>query len=101
MSIVMSALILSSNVPVAYCAMLSVPDIAVKNVTACRVFRDVKLGLIKDDTGTNNANTVIPNRLRLGPTIEVSKLDKLRTRQINVEITRMTTIAPPFPDEFA
>ena len=95
MSIVMSAIILSSNVPAAYCAMLSVLDIAVNNAMACRVFRDVKLGLIDD--GLNNTSTIVPpSRLRFGPSHDMamkdSMFDKIRTRQINVEITQITTI---------
>jgi len=48
LSIVFAALSLSPNIPPAYHAMLSIPNLALENSMACRVFRAVKLGFIKD-----------------------------------------------------
>jgi len=98
LSIVMSAMVLSPGVPPVYRAMLSVPNIALENAMACRVFRAVKLGLIKDVRTTSYFGTTTPSsRLQFAPDQDIalkqSTFDSTRNTQVNVKISKATDIA--------
>lgn len=49
MSIVAAVLILMPGVPPVLRAMFAIPNTALQNAMACRVYRQIKLGLIKED----------------------------------------------------
>jgi len=69
MNIAAMAVILSPSVPPVLRATLVVPNIALSNVMACRVFRHVKLGLIKDiyTLTTETASTAASLSLQFNP----------------------------------
>ena len=50
MNIVSMAVILTPSIPPIIRAMFTVPNVALQNTMACRVYRLLKLGLIQDDT---------------------------------------------------
>jgi hypothetical protein len=56
-SIVVAATALSPSVPPFYRAMVSIPNVALENAMACRVFRAVGLGFIRDDVGSVQVST--------------------------------------------
>lgn len=41
------AMILSPSIPPVYRAMFTIPNVAIENAMACKVFRDIKLGIIQ------------------------------------------------------
>ena len=51
-------MILIPNIPAIYHLMFSIPNLALENAMACRVYRAVKLGLIKNPESTQYVNTV-------------------------------------------
>jgi len=51
-------MILIPNLPTIYHSMFSVPNLALENAMACRVYRAVILGFIKDPESTHHGNTV-------------------------------------------
>lgn len=55
------ALLLTPSISLAYQGMLTVPNVALQNSMACRVFRLLKLGIINDDgAAMASAPSVIP-----------------------------------------
>ena len=50
MNIVSMVVILTPSVPPIIRAMFTVPNVALQNTMACRVYRLLKLGIIRDDT---------------------------------------------------
>jgi len=105
LSIVMSAMVLSPSIPPVYRAMFSVPNIALENSMACRVFRAVKLGLIKDVQGSSNyGSTLPPSRLRFGAdqdtALKQPTFGDSRNTQVNLEILKTTNIAQYSGDDF-
>ena len=48
LSIVFAAMLVSPDIPPIFHSILSVPNLALENAMACRVFRAVKLGFVKD-----------------------------------------------------
>ena len=50
MNIVSMVVILTPSVPPIIRAMFTVPNVALQNTMACRVYRLLKLGVIRDDT---------------------------------------------------
>ena len=51
-------MLLIPNIPTTYHSMFSVPNLALENAMACRVYRAVKLGLIKNPESTQYGNTI-------------------------------------------
>ncbi|KIM78349.1 hypothetical protein PILCRDRAFT_75720, partial [Piloderma croceum F 1598] len=58
LNIVFATMILIPNLPTIYHSMFSVPNLALKNAMACRVYRAVILGFIKDPESTHHGNTI-------------------------------------------
>jgi hypothetical protein len=86
--------------------MFSVPNIALENSMACRVFRAVKLGFIKDVHNSLSYPSTLPSsRLRFGPDHDIalkqSTFDSKRDAQVNLEITKTTEIAQYPEDDYS
>ncbi|KAL5481016.1 hypothetical protein ACEPAI_9957 [Sanghuangporus weigelae] len=47
-------MILAPSVPPVYRAMFTIPSLAIENAMACKVYRDVKFGLIRESGGSNS-----------------------------------------------
>ncbi|KAK7682214.1 hypothetical protein QCA50_014801 [Cerrena zonata] len=60
-------ILLCPSIPIAYKDMCPIPEIALQNILTCRVFRDLKLGVIYDDPAsvpsqqTFNVQIVVPS----------------------------------------
>jgi hypothetical protein len=52
LNIVFAIMLISPSIPVLYRPILSIPNLTLKNAMACRVYRAVKLGLVKNFSGT-------------------------------------------------
>jgi hypothetical protein len=83
-----------SSVPPVYQTMLSVPNLALENAMACRVYRAVKLGLIRDYHSSHYAITV-PSLSTTNPTnhelaFKRPTLNESRNMEVNVNITTST-----------
>jgi len=91
LSITTTVMVLSSSVPPVFHALFSVPNIALESAMACRVFRDVKLGLIKDAHFTTNGPSSSMQFKNSGSfALKQSTFDNLRNIQVNVGITQTT-----------
>ena len=94
-SIALVALLLSPSVPSVYQGILSVPNIALENAMACRVYRAVKLGVIKNpqytvfELSARSHNTDEWNREF---TFKQPTLDRSPNVQINVDVMRTTDV---------
>lgn len=90
-------MVLSPSVPPVFHAMFSVPNIALESAMACRVFRAVKLGFIKDTHLTTNGSTLRSTRLQFdnGDSIALkqSTPDSSQNVHVNVDITKTTDFA--------
>ncbi|THH31273.1 hypothetical protein EUX98_g2912 [Antrodiella citrinella] len=65
MNIVAMVLILTPSVPPVLRAMFAIPNAALQNTMACRVYRKLKLGLIKEDSPSLSQSTFsTTNRIR-------------------------------------
>jgi len=90
-------MLIAPGIPAVYHSMLSLPDLALANAMACRVFRAVKLGFIKSfqsthynsrNTGRSSAPDATGNELAFKrPT-----LHEARNLQVNVAISTTTDI---------
>jgi hypothetical protein len=91
-------MLLAPGIPSVYHAMLSVPNIGLENAMACRVFRAVKLGFIKDPDSTlfgsiNQSYSAAREQSGLElafkrPTVASSNLE------VSVDISKATTTEP-------
>jgi len=105
LSIVTSAMVLAPGVPAVYHAMFTIPNIALENSMACRVFRAVKLGLIKDPNATTTFGTTIGTgrgRYDTGPEFAMKQraYEDSRNMSVNVEITRTMDVAEDTEDGY-
>lgn len=106
MNIVAMVLILTPSVPPVLQAMFSIPNVALQNAMACRVFRQLKLGLIRE-TPTMGGSSSHPTGnlsgpIRLVPTsrsnINMSNIDSKNFRNSSrgdVESTFMPELHSP------
>jgi len=97
LNIVFAAMVLVPNIPAVYHSMLSVPNIALENSMACRVYRAVKLGLIKNHQSTRFGLSFLSSSAPSAPeqpghefASKTPPLDDPHNIQINVDITRTT-----------
>ncbi|TDL21970.1 hypothetical protein BD410DRAFT_789054 [Rickenella mellea] len=88
------AMILSPSVPPVLRAILTVPNLALENAMACRVFRDVRFGLIRNDATIQSSR---PNGSTLPSSYQYSRktgqsgtlIDSVATRDIGgVSVTK-------------
>ena len=93
LSIVTSIMILAPGVPAVYRAILVVPNIALENSMACRVYRAIKLGLVKDTQSTIRPHTAL-DETGYEFAIKRSAINNPHSIQINVDITRTTDLTP-------
>jgi hypothetical protein len=88
-----------SSVPITYRTMFSVPNIALMNIMACRVFRNTKFGVFRETSistsrmGTakdgDRSASVIPLSLRKTPhTMNRTEVDTIQFMHSGVEITK-------------
>ena len=89
-------MILIPNIPTIYHSMFSIPNLALESAMACRVYRAVKLGFIKNPESTQYGNTVgFPSALK-EPDHELAfkqpTLDESRSMHFIVNITQATDI---------
>jgi hypothetical protein len=92
-SIALVTLLLSPSVPSVYQAILSVPNIALENAMACRVYRAVKLGVIKNPQSTVfelSARSHIIDEWNRELSFKQPTLDQSPNVQVNVDIMRTT-----------
>ena len=91
--IVYAVMILTPDIPAVYHTMLAIPKLALQNAMACRVYRAVKLGFIKDPPSTHIGTTL---RFNSAPSESDHELpftrptsDKSRNVQITVNTTHL------------
>jgi hypothetical protein len=89
-------MILIPNIPIIYHSMFSIPNLALENAMACRVYRAVKLGFIRNPESTQYGHTVgFPSALK-EPDHELAfkqpTLDESRSMHVIVNITQTTDI---------
>ena len=92
-SIALVTLLLSPSVPSVYQAILSVPNIALENAMACRVYRAVKLGVIKNPQYTVfelSTRSHIADEWNRELASKQPTLDRSPNVQINVDVMRTT-----------
>jgi len=86
-----------TTVPITYRTMFTVPNIALMNIMACRVFRNTKFGFIRETTISTSkigsqtertAASVIPLSLRKGSNPSHTVLENTRSVGRGVEITK-------------
>lgn len=80
-----SVMVLAPHVPPVYHAMFTIPNVALMNSMACRVFRAIKFGTLKaKPTTTLTTKTSIPTKWQRYPTTAISDID----RPITIEKTK-------------
>ena len=88
-------MLISPGVPVLYRPILSIPNLALENAMACRVYRAVKLGLIKDFPSTHFGISTPSSGARDNSgndfTLKNRNLNGSTSLQINVDIATTTT----------
>lgn len=91
MNIVAMVLILTPSVPPVLRAMFAIPNAALQNAMASRVYRQLKLGLIKEDDSTlvRSTSTSTTNRIRFASTSKFSAGNG-SSRRSEVESVEMT-----------
>jgi hypothetical protein len=94
LSIVFATMLIAPSVPAVYHSMFSVPNLALENAMACRVYRAVKLGFIKNLQGTNYGISLRSSSARDDSghefALKPSTFDGSRNIQVNVDITQTT-----------
>ena len=90
-------MLIAPGIPAVYHSMLSVPNLALANAMACRVFRAVKLGFIKSFQSThydsrNTGRSNAPDATRNETTFKRSTLHEAHNLQVNVVISKTTDI---------
>lgn len=88
-------MILIPTLPAIYHSMFAVPNLALENAMACRVYRAVQLGFIKDPESTHYGNTVespnsAPKESHCELAFKCPTLDESRNMHIIVNITQTT-----------
>ena len=87
-------MLLAPNIPAVYHPMLFIPNIALENAMACRVYRAVKLGFIKRTQSTQFDISVRSHSAPGEPGHELTfkqlTLTESRSLQVNVDITTTT-----------
>ena|ERR1700676_4151602 len=86
-------MLLVPNILAVYHTMFSVPNLALENAMACRVYRAVKLGFIDDHQGTHFGITVPslpPPRHEL--IFKRPNPSEISTVQVSLGITRTTDV---------
>ena len=87
-NIIFVAMILAPGLPPSYHSMLSVANLGLENAMACRVYRAVKLGLIKNHHSTSLGHSIrsfgAPDQTGHG------LADVSRSIQVKVDITSTT-----------
>ncbi|KAI0795904.1 hypothetical protein C8Q75DRAFT_711227 [Abortiporus biennis] len=69
MNIVAMVVILTPSVPPVLAAMFSIPNVALQNAMACRVYRQLKLGLIRETPSVTVSASHATTPIRLMPTM--------------------------------
>ncbi|KAL4245410.1 hypothetical protein ABKN59_009509 [Abortiporus biennis] len=101
LNIVAMAVILAPSVPPVIAAMFSIPNVALQNAMACRVYRQLKLGLIREvvtevsASSRNNKTSIIPRfhqTSKTQPEFDQSDSES-RVRTVHVEIDTKTEVA--------
>jgi len=88
LSIIFATMILMPGIPPVYRSMLSVPNMCLENAMACRVYRAVKLGFIKNHHSTSFELSI---RSSLAPDRAGHEFGgESRNTQVKVDITRTT-----------
>ena len=90
-------MLIAPGIPAVYHSMLSLPDLALANAMACRVFRAVKLGFIKSFQSThynsrNTGRSSAPDATGNEFTFKRPTLHEARNLQVNVAISTTTDI---------
>jgi hypothetical protein len=98
LSIATCAMLVAPGVPAVYHATLAIPNLALENSMACRVFRAVKLGHIKDIqvvslSGTNFRFNPVSFGPENGTTMERHGFDGSRELQFSTNTTKTTGAA--------
>lgn len=88
-SIATATLILSTNTATVYRSMLTVPNVALENAMACRVYRAVKLGFIRNPHSASRFESSLQSNLTPGHELTV-KQPTLHESQVNLDVTRIT-----------
>ena len=86
-------MLVAPAIPPVYRTMLSVPNLALENAMACRVYRAVKLGFIKDyQSARENSLRSSAARHDAGPdfALKIPTLNESRNLQVNGDITTTT-----------
>jgi hypothetical protein len=88
-------MLLAPGIPGVFHSMLSVPNLCLENAMACRVYRAVKLGFIKNPQithlGISLRSTTVPDDESGHELVfKTPTLDKSRNMQVHVDITRTT-----------
>ena len=93
MNIVSMVVILTPSVPPIIRAMFTVPNVALRNTMACRVYRLLKLGVIRDDTEVTmrSENFKLPYISRRRNTSDSAPARKT-SRMDNSSVSASTTI---------
>jgi hypothetical protein len=94
LNIVFAIMLISPSVPVLYRPILSIPNLALENAMACRVYRAVKLGLIKNFSGTQFEISTLSSGTRDNTgnefTLKNRNLNGPTNLQVNVDIATTT-----------
>ncbi|KIM82763.1 hypothetical protein PILCRDRAFT_70458 [Piloderma croceum F 1598] len=94
LNIVFAIMLISPSVPVLYRPILSIPNLALENTMACRVHRAVKLGLIKNFSGTQFEISTLSSGTRDNTgnefTLKNRNLNGPTNLQVNVDIATTT-----------
>src|SRR5882672_12561570 len=89
-------MILIPNIPAIYHLMFSIPNLALENAMACRVYRAVKLGFIRNPESTQYGHTIGYPSAPKEPDHELAfkqpTLDESRSMHVIVNITQTTDI---------
>ena len=94
LSISFAIMLQVSSIPHMYQSILAIPNIALENTMACRVYRAVKLGFIRDYHGSHYAIT-LPSLSTTDPTnhqlpFKRHTLTELHNMEVNVTISTST-----------
>lgn len=107
MNIVAMVVILTPSVPPVIRAMFSIPNVALQNAMACRVYRQLKLGMIREtlSMGTSHPSGKLSAPIRLVPTsrsnLTFSNMDSMEfrnTKNEDIESVAMHELHSPKDD---
>ena len=82
-------MLVAPNMPAVYRTMLSVPNLGLENAMACRVYRAVKLGFIKDYRSARKTSPRFSTVRDTGPefAFTIPTLNESHNFQVNLNIT--------------